>query len=171
MSKTSTKAGIITGGITDPYSDEALDHAELYYESLRRRKPTDVEVIASRTQFTVEQVLLVRNYLFVNEHDLEDGYRRFDCSFEIAQSWQRLSDINMQIESHDITLIKHELLEIRLVQDGFSQRAAHEIASLQFNYTEESFLYYSSRANETASSSTDININSGAIRKLSHTTH
>ena len=158
----------ITGGITDPFSLEALDHAELYYESLRNRKPTEVAVIAHRTPFSSEQILLVRNYLFINEHELDDGYRRFDCSFEIAQSWQRLSDPNMVIEPHDITLIEHELLEIRLVQDGLSQREAHERATERYNYTEECFNYYSIKAEEVKAKG---NANSGAIRRLSHTSH
>lgn len=164
MSENSIKGGI-SGGITDPYSDEALDHAEMYYESLRKRKPTEVGVIAERTPFTSEQILLIRNYLFINEHELDDGFRRFDCSFEIAQSWQRLSDVNMTIEPHDLTLIEHELLEIRLVQDGLSQREAHERATARYNYTEECFNYYLIKAESKE------NRNSGAIRRLSHTTH
>lgn len=46
-------------------------------------------------------------------HILGDSYKRFDPHISIAQSWQRLSDKNMEIQKHDITLIKHELMELK----------------------------------------------------------
>lgn len=52
------------GAIIDVNSDRARRHAELYYEEIRHRKD-DVEKIASNTQFTREQILRVKSYLFL----------------------------------------------------------------------------------------------------------
>ena len=83
-------AGGIAGAITDPLSPRALAHAKMYYEEIRSIH-SDVQKIAENTGFTKHQIMLVRNYLFVDEHELEDGIRRFDESFEIAESWRRLA--------------------------------------------------------------------------------
>ena len=68
----------------------------------------------------------------MESHQLADGYRRFDSSFEIASSWQRL--MQNKIESHDLTLLSHELLEKGLIESGMEQRTAHNYAENQFNY-------------------------------------
>ena len=74
--------GGISGAITDPYSDDAIRHAEMYYEEIRKNH-SDVAKIAHNTSLNYDQVLLIKQYLFFNVHDLEGGIRRFDASFEI----------------------------------------------------------------------------------------
>lgn len=166
----STISGAISGAITSPDSEEALRHADLYYESIRNRLPTEADTIARRTGFTVNQILLIRNYLFIQEHELDTGYHRFDSSFEIAQSWQRLSDPNLEIKPHDITLLNHELLEMRYIRQGMTQEAAHLLASEEHDYTTESINYYSSLTGDFDGSNS-TNQNSGGIRRLSLYTH
>lgn len=130
---------LIYGAVTDPLSTKALKHAEMYYEEIRKRS-TDVKTIARNTGFEESEIHRIKNYIFMESHKLDDGYRRFDASFEIASSWQRL--IENRIEKHDITLLKHELLEIRLTEQGIDQRPAHNYAENQFNYGKESNEYY-----------------------------
>lgn len=48
--------------ITDPYSEDAERHAEMYYEEIRHLS-TDVERIAQNTGMSVDQIALVKNYL------------------------------------------------------------------------------------------------------------
>lgn len=139
---------IISGGITDIYSDAAEKHAKIYYEEIRSMK-TDVSKIAANTGFTIPQIRYVKNYLFMDEHDLSTGIKRFDPSFAIAQSWQRLMSKNgKDIQPHDLILIQHELCEANLVMQGFGQDEAHFKASELYNYTEESDKYYQNLALE-----------------------
>ena len=133
--------GAISGSITDPYSDQADKHAERYYSAIRKRKD-DIEKIAANTKYTIEQVTDVKNYVFMEKHDLGDGdFDYFDPSCSMAQSWQRLID-GKNIQPHDLTMMEHELMELTLVNQGFSQNDAHNITSKQYNYRKESEEYY-----------------------------
>lgn len=132
---------LISGAIYDTFSDEAMAHAELYYEEIRHMS-TDVSRIAKRTGYSEEDIARVKNYLFMNQHNLVSGYKRFDACIEIAHSWQRLLTDNMPIEKHDLTLLKHEFYEENLVKNGIPQLKAHEMASEKYNYPKESREYY-----------------------------
>lgn len=130
---------LVCGAITDPLSKRAQKHADMYYEEIRKRT-TDAQAIAKNTNYTVKEISKIKNYLFYEQHDLEDGYRRFDPSFEIATSWQRL--IDNKILPHDLTLLKHELMEMELVSNGMTQNSAHNFAEHRYNYGKESNEYY-----------------------------
>ena len=96
---------------------------------------TDYINIAEHTGISEKDILEIKNYLFIDKHDLTEGNKRFDSSFYIAQSWQRLIDGN-EIKKQDIILLNHELTELSLVKNGVSQDDAHITASKKFNYTE-----------------------------------
>lgn len=130
---------LIYGAITDPLSNKARKHAETYYEEIRHMK-TDVQRIAKNTGISEHDINAIKNYLFMESHQLDDGYRRFDPSFDIASSWQRL--MQNKIEAHDMTLLNHEIMEISLIESGMEQRIAHNYAENQFNYGKESNEYY-----------------------------
>lgn len=133
-------SGGISGAISDTNSPEARKFAETEYGSIRKRK-VDVKRIAKNTGYSEKQIKEIKKYLFVDKHDLGDGEtRRFDPSFEIAQSWNRLMRGNA--ENHDLTLIKHEIFEKELISKGLSQEEAHKIASKKYNYRKESSEYY-----------------------------
>ena len=159
--------GGIAGGISDPSSIRALTHAELYYEEIRRNH-SDVQRIAKNTGFTTQQILMIKNYLFIDAHELDGGYRRFDVSFEIAESWKRLAFDPQNIKSHDVTLLNHELMEMRLVSDGSTQDEAHTITSRKYDYAKESAEYYSGMQKKVIH---EENYISGAITFLSGNTH
>ena len=160
-------AGGISGAITDPLSKRATEHAKLYYEEIRKNH-SDVKRIAENTGFSADQIMLVKNYLFLDVHELDDGIRRFDVSFEIAESWRRLAFDPNQIKPHDLTLLNHELMELRLVSEGIPQDEAHVITSRKYNYSRESFDYYQSLSMDFKHSEGII---SGAITMLQRNTH
>lgn len=126
--------------ITDQYGDAAQNHAERYY-GLVRSMTTDVPKIAKVTGYSVEEIQKVKDYIFMDEHDLGDGQiSRFEPSFAMAQSWQRLIDGHPV--GHDFTLIQHEVMERQLVEQGYMQDEAHRITSRVYNYGRESDDYY-----------------------------
>ena len=133
-------SGGISGAISDTNSPEARKFAKTEYGSIRKRK-VDIKRIAENTGYSEKQIEEIKNYLFIDKHDLDDGEsRRFDPSFEIAQSWNRLMRGNA--EKHDLTLIKHEIFEKELIGKGLSQDEAHRLASKKYNYRKESSEYY-----------------------------
>ena len=131
----------ITSGALNPESDRAKDHAMRYYESVRRMT-TDIEKISQNTGFSVIDIKNIKSFVFFEEHELEPGvFKRFDPSYEMAESWQRLID-GKDIMPHDITLLRHEMMESSLMLQGLSQDEAHIKATKEYNYAKEARLYY-----------------------------
>lgn len=123
----------VAGAKNNP--DEQL-HGELRYPAIRKDK-YDVERIAKNTGRTVEEIQYVKNYLFMDKHDLGNGkIDYFAPDDEIAKSWDRLR-AGEDIRPHDLTLINHELEERRLVQSGLTQSQAHDLANKKYNYQKE----------------------------------
>lgn len=123
-------SGAVSGALS-PDSKRAEKHAEQYYESVRHMK-TDTDKISRNTGISKDKIEKIKNHLFIKEHDLIDGKRRFDPSYDIAQSWQRLIS-GKQIEK-DLVLLNHEYLELSLMEKGYTQDAAHIEASKKYNY-------------------------------------
>lgn len=85
----------------------------------------------------------IKNYIFFDEHDIGNGqFERFAPDYMMAESWKRLIDGKQK--PHDITLLKHELLEESLVKQGYTQSETHLLASEKFNYSKESKQFYDS---------------------------
>lgn len=122
--------GAISGAL-NPYSKAAEKHATQYYESVRHMK-TDTLHISRSTGISQNKIDKIKNHVFISEHDLIDGKRRFDPDYEMAQSWQRL--INANFREQDIVLLKHEYAELRYMEKGFSQYEAHLKASKKYNF-------------------------------------
>lgn len=135
-------AGAISGAL-DPTSKRAADHAERYYEEVRHMTQ-DVSRIAKNTGFAESEIRGIKDFVFNETHDLgEEKPRRFYSSYEMAQSWQRLID-GKDIQPHDITLLRHEAMERRLILEGKSQEEAHIETSRVYNYAKEAQEYYDS---------------------------
>lgn len=134
-------------GALNPSGRRAIAHAEREYASFRSMT-TDCIFVSQNTGYTLEQVSLVKSYLFSSQHYLSscDKFKRFDPSYEIAQSWRRLMNKKGQgIQRHDMLLIPHELLEIQyIIGNRMSQQEAHELASKAFSYDLASTEYYKS---------------------------
>ena len=77
----------------------------------------------------------------MEKHDLgEEGIKHFTPDFAMAQSWRRL--IEGKYEPHDMTLLRHEIMERQLMGQGLSQDEAHRVTSKDFNYQKEATEYY-----------------------------
>lgn len=126
------RSGAISGAL-NPYSKEAERHAEQYYEAVRHMT-TDTKKISQFTGINQDKIDKIKNHIFVQEHDLLEGHKRFDPSYDMAQSWQRL--INGKYEEKDIVLLKHEYAELRYMEKGLSQSEAHIKASKRYNYAQ-----------------------------------
>ena len=132
-------SGAISGAL-NPDSKEAQDHADQYYESVRHMT-NDVNRIAKNTGFSEELIDHIKKFVFLDEHELNGERKRFDSSYEMAQSWQRLIE-GKNILPHDLTLIKHEEMERDLMLQGYNQDEAHRITSEIYNYSKEANEYY-----------------------------
>lgn len=126
--------GAICGAITNEFSAEAERHAYMYYQEIREMS-TDIQRIAKFTGISESIIAEIKNYVFMEYHELETGYKRFDPCFSMALSWQRL--LLGRGLSHDMTLLKHEYEELNLVKQGLTCSEAHEIAQKKYNYNKE----------------------------------
>lgn len=137
---------LISGArITDLNSAEADEFAEMYYEEIRHFS-TDSKKIADNLGKEESDIRKIKAYLFEDDSliDPDTGEsRQFDPDCAIAQSWQRLMN-GKDIKLHDKTLIKHELLEMKIKQEnpGIDHVKAHELASEKYNYPKEALEYY-----------------------------
>lgn len=54
---------------------------------------TDVQKIAKTTGYSEKEIQRIKNYIFIDKHDLGEGaYRRFDPDYMMGESWKRLID-------------------------------------------------------------------------------
>lgn len=126
--------GAIAGAITNEFSPKAEAHANLYYDEVRAMS-TDIYKISENTGFAIEDIAKIKNYIFTEYHNLSTGYKRFEPNFVMALSWQRL--MQGDYKPHDITLLRHELMELDLVNNGMAQDNAHILAQKKYNYNKE----------------------------------
>lgn len=88
----------------------------------------DVIDIARNTGLSPGAVRRAKDHLFIREHQLDDGIRRFDADPEIANAWRRMETGTHRAE--DIDLINHERFESILMQRyGQPYRCAHLAAN------------------------------------------
>ena len=131
--------------ITDIFSEEAENFAEMYYKEVRSFS-TDAKKIAENLGKEESDIVKIKAYLFEDESlfdpDLKT-YRRFDPDCAIAQSWQRLMT-GKDIKQHDRTLIEHELLEMKIKRENpdMEHWKAHELATEKYDYPKEALEYY-----------------------------
>ena len=139
----SKRGTIISGAISgarNPYGKAAIEHAKRYYGLVRRMK-TDVAKISNITGISKKEIQAIKDFIFNDKHDLGGiEPQRFEPDYMMAESWQRL--VEGKPQKHDITLIKHEQLERRLMAQGMSQDDAHIEASRKYNYDKEANEFY-----------------------------
>lgn len=133
------KAGAISGA-RNPNSKKAKEHAERYYGLVRSMK-SDVPKIAKATGYTEKEIQEIKDFIFITRHDLGGGkLEYFEPDFMMAESWRRL--ISGKPEKHDLTLLKHEIMEKKLMQQGYTQAEAHDKTSKIHNYDKEANEFY-----------------------------
>lgn len=133
---------VYDSGALHPDSIAAIKHAEVYYKSIRHRD-TDIFYISRNTEFSYEQVSMIKGHIFYNKHDLSNGFERFAPDYRMSESWRRLSLKNGRgIQEHDIIMLKHELLELQYMSNGDCYSEAHDKACLKYNYQDACKKYY-----------------------------
>lgn len=120
----------------DPYNKERDRHAQEFYESVRNRnKQHEIVKVSKNSRLPQSDVEKIYNHIFINEYDLEDGRKRFDPSYDMAESWRRLSEIGgKNIQPHDLVMLDHELMEHDLMAKGMKYDEAHELTNKTYNY-------------------------------------
>lgn len=120
----------------DPYNKERDRHAQEFYESVRNRnKQHEIVKVSKNSRLSQSDVEKIYNHIFINEYDLEDGRKRFDPSYDMAESWRRLSEIGgKNIQPHDLVMLNHELMEHDLMAKGMKYDEAHELTNKTYNY-------------------------------------
>ena len=132
----------------DSYDDKEREkadrHAKMYYEAIRNRtSDSDVKNIAKNTGYKEENIRLIKQHIFLNEHNMGDGViKRFDADYNMAQSWFRLIE-GKDIQEHDILLLKHEFVELKYMSKSpdITYDEAHKVAQRRFNYRNASDEY------------------------------
>lgn len=134
MTDYGTKSGALTSK-NDPNFEKRDKHAELYYESVRKRnKQEEISTIANNTGFNVKTIEKVYDHIFINKYELDNGIENFAPDYDMAQSWQRLRE-GKNIKEHDIIMIKHERLEYELMNRyNKKYREAHNLTETRYNY-------------------------------------
>lgn len=111
-------------------------HGELRYPAIRKDK-YDVEKIAKNTGLKKDDVQKIKEHLFLKKQDIFGERKLFDPNDEIAKSWDRLR-AGADIREEDLILIKHELMEMELIEQGLSRDEAHCLSNKKYNFTEAS---------------------------------
>lgn len=141
--------GAIKGALNnknDPYGIKRDAHANRYYEAVRKRnKDAEIKTVATNTSLSYNNVEQIYNHVFIEEHLFDDGsVKRFAPSYDMSESWRRLRE-GKNIQQHDITLMKHELMESELMKAGLTYEQAHERAQKEYNYHKELIEYLAKR--------------------------
>ena len=120
----------------DPYNKERDRHAQEFYESVRNRnKQHEIVKVSNNSGLSQSDVEKIYNHIFINEYDLEDGRKRFDPNYDMAESWRRLSEIGgKNIQPHELVMLNHELMEHDLMAKGMKYDEAHELTNKTYNY-------------------------------------
>ncbi len=132
-------SGAIYGALNDyndPYNKERDRHAQAYYEAVRKRdKQHEIVKVAKNSGFSQPDVEKILNHIFFNMYDLEGGRKRFDPSYDMAESWRRLSEVGgKNVQPHDLVMLHHELMEYGYMSEGMSYGKAHELTNQKYNY-------------------------------------
>ena len=131
-------SGAVKGALTDkndPLYVKRVAHAIKYYESVRRSKKSNiVKTIANNTGISEKSINKVYDHVFINDHELYGGKRRFDPDYDMAESFRRLRE-GKSIQEHDLIMLKHERLEYELMnKKHMSYQEAHRLAEKKYNY-------------------------------------
>ena len=138
-------SGAINGALNDkndPYEEKRNKHAELYYESVRKRnKEIELKSILNNISnykltknLQLEDIEKIYNHIFINKYNLLRGYDRFDPSYDMAQSWQRLRE-GKNILEHDLIMLLHERMEYDFMNlYGMKYDEAHALTCEKYDY-------------------------------------
>ncbi len=94
---------------------QALDReASQLYEQVRADK-VDIEKVSENLRIEKKWVERVKEHVFYNKHNLDEGLNRFAPDKNIAESWERL--VNNSFGKGDLEWFMHEFAESKLTEN------------------------------------------------------
>lgn len=120
----------------DPLGKKREKHAEMYYEEIRNRKPSNViNKIVQNTDISEKSAKNIYEHIFINRHTFKNGeIKLFDPDYDMAESFRRILEGN-DIKQHDLVMLKHENLELNLMKKyNLVYEDAHKLANMKYNY-------------------------------------
>lgn len=143
------RAGALSGALTDkndPDWSRRIEHANRYYDFMRNANAEILlQKIAKASGLSVIAVQKVYNHVLFAKYQLEQGYKTFDPSYDMAESFQRLIE-GVNVQPHDYLMLKHERLEWQLMNRyGHSYEKAHVLANKKYNYQEALYTWQKER--------------------------
>lgn len=140
---------IVYGALSDkndPDGSRRQKHAQLFYSARRNsKKEPFIKRIAENSGMNEKTIGKIFDHIFIEQHEIYGELRNFDPSYDMAESFRRLYE-GKNILPHDLILLRHERLELELMQRyDYSQIDAHILASKKYNYTEMLMKYEKER--------------------------
>lgn len=124
---------------TDPFGRKREKHAISYYEEIRNRRSDYVIKRISKNGGVSEKAAKnIYEHVFVEKHIFADGTeRQFDPDYDMSESFRRILE-GKNIKPHDITMLRHENLELNLMKKyNMVYEDAHSLAEQKYNYKKE----------------------------------
>lgn len=124
---------------TDPFGRKREKHAISYYEEIRNRRSDYVIKRISKNGGVSEKAAKnIYEHVFVEKHIFADGTeRQFDPDYDMSESFRRILE-GKNIKPHDITMLRHEILELNLMKKyNMVYEDAHSLAEQKYNYKKE----------------------------------
>lgn len=130
--KAKEQTGGASGGILDKSDEEQQAYAKRAYETIRKKNAkSDIAKVSKSSGLSEENVEKIRNHVFINKHNLDKGFVRFDPDPEMAHAWEALEQ--GRPTELDIMLLNHELEELTLMEQyGYSYDIAHLLANKKY---------------------------------------
>ena len=138
LTSSATNGHVNSGGLNfknDPTYEKRDKIAKLYYDNMRTSgREGFVKNIARNSGMKEKGIEKIFEHIFIKKHNLRDGFRYFDPSYDMAESFRRLMEGN-NIQPHDLILLKHEWLELGLMKRyGYDYDTAHNITKRKYDY-------------------------------------
>lgn len=124
---------------TDPFGRKREKHAISYYEEIRnRRSDYVIKRISKHGGVSEKAAKNIYEHVFVEKHIFADGTeRQFDPDYDMSESFRRILE-GKNIKPHDITMLRHENLELNLMKKyNMVYEDAHSLAEQKYNYKKE----------------------------------
>lgn len=132
-------SGVISKGAlndkNDPDYKRRQKHSELYYAEIRANgKQHFIDKVSKNTGYSSRFIGEVYDYVFIQKHFLNDGYRYFAPDFYMARSFQNL--MYGKPNHADIILLRHEHLERALEKRyNLNYETAHNLTNTKYDYS------------------------------------
>ena len=138
LERISDARGAVSGAL---YSDEEGNHDRMeqhairYYDAVRSRDRTEeITKVTNNSGVSRDIVEDAYQHIFYDLHLNYFGeYTRFAPDYDMAVSWQRLSN-NDNIQEMDIVMLYHEATEKHLMDNGMPYSEAHRMTEEKFGY-------------------------------------